>query len=316
MKDVSTKPETLRSARATATLHCPAFCIELLRDRATEKGDALETARVAGIMAAKRTPDVIPLCHPLPLQSVTIEYELQPAAVTIEARVQLIAATGAEMEALTAASAAALTLYDMLKPHAGMALSIDDTRLLEKRGGKSQYPRHVEAPVRAAILVVADAAAADKADPAGTAIRDGLQQANVEVADYANVEEPDNLRAHIDNAVAQGVNLIVTVGGTGIAAHAGTAEVVAGLLERELPGIMETARGHGQRRTPSAMLERGVAGLIGEALVVTFPGSERGARDTLDALLAGVLLTLDTLRNRPDKTSEDNDNNSNDAPGC
>lgn len=298
MKDVSTKPETLRSARATATLHCPAFCIPLLRERNTEKGDALEAARVAGIMAAKHTSDVIPLCHPLALQSVAVTFELGEATVTVETEVQLIAETGAEMEALTAASVAALTLYDMLKPHAGMQLSIENTHLIEKQGGKSQYRRHIEPPISAAVIVVSNpVAAGESEDAAGAVVREGLEQANVEIPDYSTIpNEADALRARIDSALAGGADLIVTVGGTSVEPDDRTVEVVQPLLDRELPGIMETARAHGQRRTPYAMLSRGVAGLIGDTLVVTFPGITSGAKETLDGLLAGMLHLFEVLR--------------------
>lgn len=301
MKDVSTKPETLRSARATATLVCPEFCIALLRDRNTEKGDALEAARIAGIMAAKKTPDVIPLCHPLPLQSVQVAFELQATQVCIETTVQLIAATGAEMEALTAASVAALTLYDMLKPHAGMDLSIENTHLLEKHGGKSHYRRRIEPAIHAAVIVLSDTVASGKKqDSAGAAVREGLQQANVEVDDYVVIaDEPDQLRTQINEKLTRKIDLIITVGGTGVGPRDRTVETVQPLLEREMPGIMETARNHGQRRTPYAMLSRGVAGLIGDTLVVTFPGSTRGARETLDALLGGVLHVFEVLRKVP-----------------
>lgn len=303
MKDVTTKPETLRSARATATIHCPEFCLPLLRERRTEKGDALAAARVAGVMAAKRTPDLIPLCHPLPLLAVEVEFELEAAAVRIEAEVRLIAATGAEMEALTAASVAALTLYDMLKPHAGTALSIEDVRLLDKRGGKSHYHRRIEPAIRAAVIVLSDTVAAGrKKDSAGAAVRDGLQQANVDVEGYEIIpDEPDELRARIEHWLERKVELIVTVGGTGVGPRDRTVETIAPLLEREMPGIMEAARQHGQRRTPFAMLSRGVAGLIGETLVVTFPGSTRGAQETLDALLVGVLHVFEVLRKVPHK---------------
>ncbi|HET8552872.1 MAG TPA: bifunctional molybdenum cofactor biosynthesis protein MoaC/MoaB [Gammaproteobacteria bacterium] len=303
MKDVTSKPETLRTARATATIHCPEFCVPLLRERRTEKGDALEAARVAGIMAAKRTPDLIPLCHPLPLLAVKVEFELQQAAVTVESEVQLIAATGAEMEALTAVSVAGLTLYDMLKPHAGTDLSIDDVHLLEKRGGKSQYHRRIEPPIRAAVIVLSDTVAAGrKKDSAGAAVRAGLGQANVEVEGYDIIpDEADQLRVRVEEWLSQKVDLIVTVGGTGVGPRDRTVETIAPMLEREMPGIMEAARQYGQRRTPFAMLSRGVAGLIGETLVVTFPGSTRGARETLDALLVGVLHVFEVLRKVPHK---------------
>src|SRR5699024_3647261 len=115
----------------------PAFCLPLLRERRTEKGDALGAARVAAIMAVKRTPDLIPLCHPLPIQNVNVDFDLQENQVRTAVEVQVISNTGVEMEALTAASVAALTLYDMLTPHAGTDHAIGDIHLIEKRGGKS-----------------------------------------------------------------------------------------------------------------------------------------------------------------------------------
>jgi cyclic pyranopterin monophosphate synthase len=163
VKDITRKPDTLRSARATATLHAPPECIILLRERRTEKGDALEVARTAGILAAKRTWELLPFCHPLPLQAIRIEYTLAEESVRIEADVQVVAGTGVEMEALTAASISALTLYDMLKPHAGRALSVTDVTLLDKRGGKSDFTRRIEPPAQGVVLVLSDAVAGGNA---------------------------------------------------------------------------------------------------------------------------------------------------------
>jgi molybdenum cofactor biosynthesis protein MoaC len=140
VKDVGRKPETARRAVAVAILRAPGAAIALLRDGRTEKGDALAAARVAGILAAKRTPELIPLCHPLPIDHAELTFELRSDAVTITATVSALARTGVEMEALTAASVAALTLYDMLKPHADPgALVIAECRLVLKEGGKSRF---------------------------------------------------------------------------------------------------------------------------------------------------------------------------------
>jgi len=137
MKDVTQKQATLREAVAEARILMPPEVQTLLRERKLEKGDALEIARVAGIMAAKKTWEIIPLCHPLPITGADVIYEFEPGGpVRIETRVRTVAPTGVEMEALAAASLAALTLYDMLKPHT-KALEIHDIRLLRKSGGKS-----------------------------------------------------------------------------------------------------------------------------------------------------------------------------------
>ncbi len=136
MKDVTNKPPTHREAVAEARITMPPEVRTMLRERRLEKGDALEIARVAGVMAAKNTPQLIPYCHPLPITGVKIVYEFEPQGVHILARAKTIAPTGVEMEALTAASVTALTLYDMLKPHTKI-LEIGDIRLLMKTGGKS-----------------------------------------------------------------------------------------------------------------------------------------------------------------------------------
>ncbi len=136
MKDVTDKTPTHREAVAEAYISMPPDVQTMLRERRLEKGDALEIGRVAGVMAAKNTPQIIPYCHPLPITGVKITYSFEEKGVRIRARAKTIAPTGVEMEALTAASVTALTLYDMLKPHT-KALEISDIRLLMKTGGKS-----------------------------------------------------------------------------------------------------------------------------------------------------------------------------------
>ncbi|HEY1157037.1 MAG TPA: cyclic pyranopterin monophosphate synthase MoaC [Arthrobacter sp.] len=136
MVDVSAKAETTREATATATVRTTAEVMQLLGTGGLPKGDALAVARVAGIMAAKKTPDLIPLCHPLPLSKVTVDFDLGPDAVTIGATVKTRGVTGVEMEALTAASVAALSVYDMIKAVDKHAV-LTDIMVLAKSGGKS-----------------------------------------------------------------------------------------------------------------------------------------------------------------------------------
>src|SRR6478735_8148811 len=136
MVDVSAKAETTREATATATVRTTTAVMELLGAGGLPKGDALAVARVAGIMAAKKTPDLIPLCHPLPLAKVTIDFDLGPDAVSISSTVKTRGVTGVEMEALTAASVAALSVYDMIKAVDKHAV-LTDIKVLAKSGGKS-----------------------------------------------------------------------------------------------------------------------------------------------------------------------------------
>jgi cyclic pyranopterin phosphate synthase len=115
MVDVGAKPAQTRTASATGTLHCQPETIRLLRDQALPKGDVLAVARIAGIQAAKKTADLIPLCHTLPLDQVTVDFEIGDDSIRISTTARTSAKTGVEMEALTAATVAALTLYDMMK---------------------------------------------------------------------------------------------------------------------------------------------------------------------------------------------------------
>jgi cyclic pyranopterin phosphate synthase len=137
MVDTSDKPETLRQARASGLVRMAPATAALIRDRALAKGDVLEVARLAGIMAAKRTGDLIPLCHPLPITSAIVDFDF-PAddLLHIAATVRVFGRTGVEMEALTAVSVAALTVYDMCKA-VDRTMTIERLRLEEKSGGRS-----------------------------------------------------------------------------------------------------------------------------------------------------------------------------------
>lgn len=143
MVDVSDKTPTQRTARAQAVVSMRPETFEIIRNNAAKKGNVLETARIAGVMGAKRTADLIPMCHPLNLTHVQVDFFADDAnhAIRIEASAKIIDQTGIEMEALTAASVAALTIYDMCKAH-DKAITISDIRLLEKTGGKSGHYRY------------------------------------------------------------------------------------------------------------------------------------------------------------------------------
>jgi cyclic pyranopterin phosphate synthase len=136
MVDVSAKPETARLAIARGRLVAAKATLDLIREGTAPKGDVLATARLAGIMGAKRTPDLIPLCHGLLLDQVSVEFTLTETSIEIEATVRTTGRTGVEMEALTAISIAGLTLYDMLKA-ADKSMRLENIRLIRKQGGKS-----------------------------------------------------------------------------------------------------------------------------------------------------------------------------------
>jgi cyclic pyranopterin phosphate synthase len=140
MVDVGDKPVTHREAVARGAIAMSAEARRLIRTGRVKKGDPLQAARIAGIMAAKRTSEIIPLCHPLALSGIAVELQPTRTGYRIEARVRTVGQTGVEMEALTAVAAAALTVYDMLKA-VDKAMVIGDICLVEKKGGRSGHYR-------------------------------------------------------------------------------------------------------------------------------------------------------------------------------
>jgi cyclic pyranopterin phosphate synthase len=149
MVDVSTKPATEREAVARGSISMKPATIRLIQDRAIPKGDVMAAARIAGIMATKKTANLIPLCHPLAITSVTVDISVdeKKRRMDIVAKVKTVGQTGVEMEALTAVSVAALTIYDMCKA-VDREMSISDIVLMEKRGGRSgEFRRSAASPV-------------------------------------------------------------------------------------------------------------------------------------------------------------------------
>lgn len=136
MVDVSAKTDTVREAVAEGRIEMSAEALQAIVDGSAKKGDVLATARIAGIMAAKKTSELIPLCHPLLLSKIAVDFSFEPDAIRATARVLLTGQTGVEMEAMTAVSVALLTIYDMAKA-LDKAMTISDIRLLTKSGGKS-----------------------------------------------------------------------------------------------------------------------------------------------------------------------------------
>jgi molybdenum cofactor biosynthesis protein MoaC len=301
MKNVGMKPDSYRVATATAELLAPAHCLQLLADGNTEKGDALKTARIAGILAAKRTDELIPLCHPLPIYRADVDFELLTDRVLIRATVETIAPTGVEMEALTAANIAALTIYDMLKPHCEPhELIIEQCKLEAKKGGKSHFSRHLRRPVSAAVIVLSDTVfAGRKNDTAGRAVLNTLTEAGFEPIHYEILpDDEQQLKQHVLK-LKDSYACIITVGGTGIGPRDITVDTIAPLLERELNGLMEAARAFGQKRTPYAAMSRGVAGFIEQSLIITLPGSRGGASESMAAILPALVHIFDVCQNLP-----------------
>jgi cyclic pyranopterin monophosphate synthase len=298
MRDISEKIKTLRTATAQAVLKAHPETIRMILAGQVPKGDPLPVAKVAAVMAAKNASQIIPYCHPLPVDSVGVEFKLNEDSIEILATVKVIYKTGVEMEAMTAASVAALTLYDMLKM-LDESMEIVAVRLLEKNGGKSDFRQKLGKPLRAAVLVMSDTVAAGKKeDASGQLIAERLKQQDIEVADYRIIPDDvagieSSLRTYADEMQ---LDLVVTTGGTGMSPRDNTPEAMQRVIGREIPGIAEAMRSYGQERTPYAMLSRGMAGVRGKTLIVNLPGSRNGVRESLDALFPALIHAFKMIR--------------------
>jgi cyclic pyranopterin phosphate synthase len=291
MVNITNKTKTHRTAIAQAIVRVSKQeTIEAVRNKTVPKGDVLEASRVAGLFAIKRTSDMIPDCHPLPVEFAAVRHSIEGLDIVIETEVHTIYRTGVEVEAMHGASVVALTIYDMLKP-IDKGIEIRSIKLVDKKGGKSQYRDQLSRRIRAAVIVCSDSiSAGKKEDRAGKAIAEKLQQYPVDVTDFIVI--PDEIAAIQGNVQAlyeRHTDLIVLTGGTGLSSRDVTPEAIRPMLDREVPGIAEVARSYGQEHMPYAMLSRSLAGLKGDTLILALPGSTRGAQESMDALFPYVL---------------------------
>jgi molybdenum cofactor synthesis domain-containing protein len=234
----------------------------------------------------------------MPVEFVGVEFKLSETEIDIEVEVKAIYKTGVEMEALTAAAAAALTLYDMLKI-IDEEMEISGVKLLSKKGGKSDFKDRHGTGLTAAVLVMSDSiAAGKKSDESGKIIQKRLEEEGLRIAEYKVI--PDDvatiekqLKTYADDMK---VNLVVTTGGTGLSPRDCTPEAMVRVIEREVPGMAETARSYGQERMPYSMLSRGVCGVRGNTLIINLPGSRGGVSDSMDALFPAVLHAFNMMK--------------------
>lgn len=289
MRDISHKINTRRTARAKAVLEMSCSSVNLVRSNTGPKKDILPTAKAAAYLAVKNTANVIPHCHPMPVEHVDVSFEFSETEITIFVDVITTYKTGCEIEAMHGAQIAALTVYDMLKP-VDKEITITNTVLCKKTGGKSDFQK-IKTDVKTAVLVISDSVSAGKKDDsAGKAAMAALEKIGINELSYHIIpDEKDAIEKQINALKENGVELIISTGGTGLSPRDITPETIRPLLDREIDGIMEAARKHGQDRTPYAMLSRGIAGFSGKTLIITLPGSTRGVIESMEAIFPHVL---------------------------
>jgi len=304
MIDVGAKNETRRRAVAQGRIRMAPATLERVRNGSVPKGDVLALAEVAGIMAAKRTAEILPLCHPLGLDSVRVKCSIDETenAVLVLCEASTTAKTGVEMEALIGANAALLSIYDLVKG-IDPVLTILDVLLRTKEGGKSgnwvnpmiagEKPaapireERVLEGIRAAIITVSDRCSRQEAeDRSGPRIEEilssrGAQKVRRELLadDRERIAEKIRFLAYEER-----FDLIVLTGGTGLAPRDVTPEALEGLWTKRIPGVGELLRSSGARQTPMSWLSRSEGGLVGNSLVILLPGSAKAVAEGMEAL--------------------------------
>ena len=291
MVNITHKSTTLREAVAIAEVKVSkAETIEAIVNRTVPKGDVFEFSRAAGLFACKKTYEVIPDCHPLPIEYTSITHSIEGLKIIIRVEVHTVYKTGVEVEAMHGAAITALTMYDMLKP-IDKGIEIANIRLEVKKGGKSDIKYAYPETLKTALITCSDSISRGlNQDKSAEIIVEKLNSYGLQVGYQQTIpDEIDVIHQTVFKLKSEGYELILFTGGTGLSPRDVTPDAVKDIIDREVLGIMEAARSYGQQRTPYAMLSRGVAGFLGNMLIITLPGSPRGAAETMDAIFPYVL---------------------------
>ncbi len=295
MVDVTDKINALRIAKAEGMIFMKHETIAAIQDDELPKGNVFTTAKIAGIQAAKKTAELIPMCHQLNLSYVDIEFSIMPDHISIRSTVKTKEATGVEMEALSAVSNAALTIYDMCKS-IDKTMVVKDIQLLEKEGGRSTYSTEYRPKV--GVITLSDSVSAGKnKDVSGPLLIEGFIGSGCNV-DHQKVlpDGSEELVPLINDWIDDGVELIVTTGGTGLGERDLTIKVLDGMFDSKLPGVEQALHAYGRNKVKTAMLSRLTAGVIKDTIVICLPGSKGAAKDALNVLIPTIFHSFHMIK--------------------
>ncbi len=297
MIDITHKSNTLRVATAQAVVKVSTpDTIAAIKNNTVPKGDVFAMSKAAGLLGVKKTPELLPDCHPMPIEYTGIEYSIDGLEITVSVTIKTIYKTGVEVEAMHGASIVALNMYDMLKP-IDKGIEIHAIKLLEKKGGKSSYPIADVSGLTAGIVVCSDTLSQGIGeDKSGAVIQERMQAYGLQTS-YIQIIADD--AEQIKNAVTlltKENNVVILTGGTGLSKRDITPEAIIPLLDKRIAGAEETIRRYGQERMPYAMLSRSVVGTIGDCLVLALPGSSTGVAESLDAVFPALFHSFKALK--------------------
>ena len=295
MVDVSEKDTNARMARAEGRISMLPKTIVAIQDETLPKGNVLTTAKIAGIQSAKKTPDIIPLCHQLNLSFVDIEFEIGYDTILIQSAVKTIEATGVEMEALSAVTVAALTIYDMCKA-IDKTMVIGEIQLTQKVGGRSNHTDQYRPNV--GIITLSDSISSGQGEnKSGPILINGFKKVGCSVDHQIILPDgSDKLVPTIQKWLDDGVQLIITTGGTGLGPRDLTIQTIEKLFESKLPGIEQALHAHGRKKIKTAMLSRLTAGTINDSIVICLPGSTGAVKDALNVLIPTIFHSFHMMK--------------------
>ena len=295
MVDVTDKVSTIRTAKAEGKIFLQPETISAIQGDTLPKGNVLTIAKVAGVQAAKKTAELIPMCHQLNLSFVDIEFIVQTENIVIKSIVKTKEATGVEMEALTAVSVTALTIYDMCKA-VDKTMSIGGINLVEKVGGKSDHATEYRPQV--GVITISDSVSSGKnEDRSGPLLISGFSDSGCSVEHKKVLPDgSDELTPTIQNWIEEGAELIITTGGTGLGPRDLTIETLEGIFDSKLPGVEQALHAYGRGKVKTAMLSRLTAGVVAGAIVICLPGSMGAVKDALNVLVPTIFHSFHMMK--------------------